>query len=213
MTEPIPIVNYLSRVISIHDKQLSVVAGMHLPPDWWSRRYEYAFALDFSEPMQAIADMGTGWMYRPFRDAVAEIVGKAYGVDADPRLLNQPTPDNVELIVAKMENSGIPDKSCDRVFCISVLEDLQDPGPALKEFTRILKDDGLIVITTDMPYDTSRPCPRYPGLNYDSFVKAMDEAGLQYYGPFLHPHDNPKTDALNHPEWNLCVFRAVLQKR
>lgn len=198
-----------SRIIKASDKQVQSVAGMELPFDWWSRRYEYAFALDFAEPSQVVADMGCGWMYRPFKNAVADIVGKVYAVDSDPRLLDQRREDNMEMIVAKMEATPIPDKACDRVFCISVLEDLQDPAPALKEFARIMKDDGLAVITMDVPYDIEKPTPVYPGLNYDNFLKAVEDAGLEFAGDV----DTSRLDAVFHSGWNLCVFRCVLKKQ
>ncbi len=198
-----------NRIIKAGDKQLSNVAGMDLPHDWWSRRYEYAFALDFAEPSQVVADMGCGWMYRPFKNALAEIVGTVYAVDANSKLLEQSKSDNMEFIVAPMESTPIEEKSCDRVFCISVLEDIQDPNPALKEFSRILKDNGRIVITMDIPYDNEKPCPRYPGMNMATFTKAVANAGLVFDGGVNLRRD----DVVYHREWNLCVFRCVLKKQ
>lgn len=197
-----------NRIIKASDKNISNIAGMDIPADWWSRRYEYSFALDFAEPSQVVADMGCGWMYRPFKNALAEIVGKVYAVDANEKLLEQKRPDNMEFVVSKMEQTPIPDKVCDRVFCISVLEDIQDPAPALKEFTRILKDDGRIVITMDIPYDTDKPCPRYPGMNMATFTKAVFDADLAFDGSVNLKRD----DAVHHEGWNLCVFRCVLKK-
>ena len=198
-----------NRLIKITDSKLTSLAGMDIPHDWWSRPFEYSCALGFAEPSQVVADMGCGWMYRPFKNALAEIVGTVYAVDANSKLLEQQKPDNMEFIVAPMESTPIADKSCDRVFCISVLEDIQDPIPALKEFARILKDDGRIVITMDIPYDTDKPCPRYPGMNMATFIKAMGEADLVFDGSVDLKRDN----AVHHEGWNLCVFRCVLKKQ
>ncbi len=199
----------MSRVIRTTDKRVESMAGMRLPPDWWSRPYEYAFAFDFAEPSHVVADMGCGWMYRPFKNALAEVVGMVYAVDANPELLRQPKPDNMEFVVSKLEHTPIEDAACDRVFCISVLEDIQDPAPALAEFARILKDDGLIVITMDIPYDDNRPCPKYPGMNLMRFVHAVYAAGLEFAGGV----NVLKENVVYHGEWNLCVFRSVLRKQ
>jgi ubiquinone/menaquinone biosynthesis C-methylase UbiE len=200
----------LSRIIRTSDKKISMIGGMHLPPEWWSRKFEYAYCIDFASPAQTVADMGCGWMFRPFKDALADICGFVYAVDADKRLLQQNEKENMIFVVAPMEDTGLPAASCDRVFCVSVLEDLQDPAPALLEFARVLKDDGLIVITMDVPYDVNKSCPRYPGQNIGVFNKAIKAAGLQYAGDtdYIRPHD-----ALKHEEWNLCVFRCVLKKQ
>ena len=37
------------------DPKVSEVAGYALPPDWWSRPYEYAWALGFAKPGQVVA--------------------------------------------------------------------------------------------------------------------------------------------------------------
>src|SRR5690349_14866616 len=66
------------------DNRLDVVAGFRIPEGWWSRRYEYAYCLQFAEPGQIVADMGAGRDYRPFKDALAEICGCVYAVDKDP---------------------------------------------------------------------------------------------------------------------------------
>ena len=197
-----------NRIIKTTDGRITALAGMDLPNDWWSRGYEYHFALDFARPSQVVTDAGCGWMYRPMKNALAEIVGKVYAVDANDKLLEQQRPDNMEFVVSKMEHTPIPDKECDIVFCISVLEDIQDPAPALKEFARILKDDGRIVITMDIPYDTDKPCPRYPGMNMATFTKAVFDADLAFDGSV----NLKRNDAVHHEGWNLCVFRCVLKK-
>src|SRR5512139_1696328 len=122
------------------DKQTLTVAGMPLPDAWWSRKYEYGWALQYAEPAQIVADMGTGWMYRPLRDALADVCGYVYGVDVDARLMHQRRPDNVEFVIASICEpiQQIPANSLDRVFCISVLEDMGDMiGNAVKEFARL----------------------------------------------------------------------------
>jgi hypothetical protein len=104
---------------------------------------------------------------------------------------------------------AIPSGYLDRVFCISVLEDLGDmAAPALKEFGRCLDDEGKIILTFDVPY-LDAPTPIYPGLPMDKFLSAKSEAGLDFDGEF----DSKFSDVVNHQEWNLCVFHCVLTKQ
>ena len=51
--------------------------------------------------------------------------------------------------IGDITNTKLPDKSCDLVLCLDVLEHLefQDQPKALKEIFRILKNDGLLFIS------------------------------------------------------------------
>jgi len=194
------------------DPKVSEVAGYALPHDWWSRPYEYAWALGFAKPGQVVADMGCGWMYRPFKDALAGICEHVYAVDQNSRLLAQSRPDNMTFVIANFSQKieALEAGSLDAIFCISVLEDLGDfAGHALKEFGRLLKDDGLVVITFDAPYDDNNPTPVYPGLPLHKFNNAVRAAGLRHKGMSDYRKDN----AVNHGECNLSCFHCVLEKR
>lgn len=193
------------------DKRTDSIAGFRLDPAWWSRAFEYPWALKFAEPMHVVMDAGTGWMYRPFRDALSEVCGVVYGVDLDKRLLEQTTRDNTKLIVADFsKHVDLPDASLDRIFCISVLEDLNDfINGAMMEFARLLKDDGLIVATFDVHYDTDKPLGRYPGVNFEKLQNAMEAAGLE----FALPVNMDKASAVFHREFNLACFHAVMRKK
>jgi ubiquinone/menaquinone biosynthesis C-methylase UbiE len=91
------------------------------------------------------------------------------------------------------------DKKFDKVFCISVIEHLPSHElilQTLKEFKRVLKDDGLIVLTYD-----------YPDITPDVFSKLIKEAGLQY--DFICDASIPN-DAISRA--HLKCFRALLRK-
>ena len=201
-----------SRIIQRADDHLHELAGVTIPADWWSRPYEYAFAIQHAAPDQVVADMGCGWMPRPFKDALSAVCEKVYAIDADPRLLGQPKRFNMEFIVADFAGriASLPDESLDRVFCVSVLEDLQNPIPALTEFARVLKPDGLIVITCDIPWRPELPTPTYPGINPEKLLGALAMAGLE----FVDGCDlSGREEAVRHETWNLCVLRCLLKKR
>ena len=193
------------------DPRIEELAGYRLPEDWWSRPWEYAWALEYASPGMTVADMGCGWMYRPFKDALDVLGCKVYAVDGDKRLLTQEKRTGIEFVVADITKPipEIPEGSLDRVFCISVLEDLGDMvAPALKQFARVIKPDGKIILTFDVPY-LDAPTPVYPGLPLDKFEQSMKEAGLRYAGKI----DYDKENAVNHQEWNLCVFHCSLIKQ
>jgi SAM-dependent methyltransferase len=193
----------------IGDPQVREFAGTVLPDDWWSRPYEYAWALQYAEFGQIVADMGCGWMGRPFKEALARKHQKVYAVDVDKRLMDLPMADNICFLVADFTNEilGIPPHSLDRIFCISVLEDLGDKlTDALKTFKELLKPDGLIVLTFDLRYDDSLPLGQYPALNLVKLYDAVIANDLM----FREVPDFSKADAIHSDRFNLTAFHCVL---
>jgi 2-polyprenyl-3-methyl-5-hydroxy-6-metoxy-1,4-benzoquinol methylase len=183
-----------------------------LQPEWWSRRYEYPWAIQYAKPNHVVADMGCGWMPRPFKERLAEVCKKVYAIDADARLLEQPNVrDNLIFVVRDFVNESLADlPRFDTIFCISVLEDLgvylQD---ALMNFANLLKPGGQIVITFDVQLNESKPCPRYPGLLLTDMERAARAAGLMWSGSL----DYSKEDCIKHVDFNLTVFHGVLKCR
>ena len=193
------------------DKKVTSVANMDLPAVWWSRGYEYKFALDYAEYGQIVMDAGCGWMYRPLHDALAEICGCVYAVDIDERLLNRKNShDNLKFIVADFTKpiKDIPAGTLDRIFCISVLEDMGDMiGDAIEEFARLLHPNGRMILTFDAQYDMEKPLGQYPGVKLDKFLKALDDNHLLIEGDLLLD----KTDAVYHEQFNLCCLHVVVK--
>jgi ubiquinone/menaquinone biosynthesis C-methylase UbiE len=103
---------------------------------------------------------------------------------------------------------AIPEASLDRIFCISVLEELIDYRKALAEFKRLLKPDGLIILTCDAPFVKDLPTPVYPGVDMDKLEKAMTDEGLHYKGSINRTRYD---DLLHHKEWNLAVWHCVIR--
>lgn len=50
-------------------------------------------------------------------------------------------------ITASAEHIPVPDDSFDSILCSQVLDDVPHPGAALKEFSRVLKKDGTLLLT------------------------------------------------------------------
>ena len=44
--------------------------GFEIDPSWWSRSYEYPWALSFAEKDDVVVDMGCGYVDRPFKHAL-----------------------------------------------------------------------------------------------------------------------------------------------
>jgi len=192
------------------DPHTQYFMGWPLPDGWWSRHYEYPWAIQFAKPHHVVADMGCGYTFRPFKNVLASICKLVYAVDIDDRLFEQECPDTMIRVIGDFtKKTSLETESIDTLFCISVLEDLSEKLPkALAEFKRLLKPDGLMVLTFDTPYDITKPCPHYPGLEIADFISALDEAGLDFHGPINMDGD----DVIFHEEYNLTVYHGVLRK-
>jgi SAM-dependent methyltransferase len=150
-------------------------------------------------------------MGRPFKDALCKKCESVYAVDLDPRINDLNRWENLIYITADFTKriDKIATGSLDRVFCISVLEDLGgNLDKALAEFKRVLKPDGKIVITMDMQYNPTKPLGKYPAGSFNELASACAKVGLQFVGDV----DLDKTDAVFHSDYNLCVFHCVLKK-
>lgn len=205
------------------DPHPQMFGNFEIPAGWWSRPYEYYWALQhaypthppgYGEPLQRFiaADMGCGWHYRPFHDALTTVCEFVYGVDHHREVLELPPMSNGAFVVADFSRPipDIPAASLDRIFCISVLEELISYEAALSEFKRLLKPNGRIILTCDMPYDERKPAHHlYKGVRLDDLERACFAAGLQHEGTI----DRVKyEDLLYNIDFNLCVWHCVLKK-
>ncbi|WP_340387949.1 class I SAM-dependent methyltransferase [Paenibacillus sp. FSL E2-0151] len=144
-----------------------------LHPAWWSRPYEYEWARRFARPDDVVLDAACG-ISHPFKFWLAEHCREVHACDWDERILSeeairldivsdfgeqtaQDLPESTldRLHRAKANLAQLPYESgkFDRVFCISVLEHL-DTGTmlrAFREFARVLKPNGQLIATFDVP--------------------------------------------------------------
>jgi SAM-dependent methyltransferase len=127
------------------DEHIEELEGQTLDPGfWWSRRYEYPFALKFAKKGLKVLDAACG-TYHPLKRALAGIC-ETHCCDVE----------HVEaenFTRCSIDNTPYKDKEFDVVFCISVIEHLDEQTikRALAEFKRILKPKGKIVLTIDYP--------------------------------------------------------------
>lgn len=184
-----------------------------LPEPWWSRPYEYAWATEFVRPTDVVLDVACG-VCHPFKFRLGELARETYACDSDPRVTS-PTAivediaesigaeaaagfdrahlDRVRLEACDMTRMPYADDTFDRVFCISVFEHLGtlDQLRSLLEFRRVLRDDGLLVLTVDHPtVDLERLSGQLPavGLRFAGDVDLAippDAISSSYWGPEL----------------------------
>lgn len=160
-----------SRFFSPADRRLETVAGVRLPPHWWSRPYEYAWAARFSGAALRVLDAGCG-VSHPFKWHLAETCASVDAVDLDGAIqdgmafvaVNRAEwGDQLEAMRVNWDRARLrqgditalnsPAATFDRIFCLSVLEHMEAPDRtlALREFARVLAPGGLLVLTADAP--------------------------------------------------------------
>lgn len=213
-----------------------------LPEHWWSRPFEYAWVSRFVEPEHVALDAACG-ISHPFKFYLSAKCREAHAFDSDPRIasleaviqevrddvspeaarrLDPRTLERLHRRVAGLGEPTYPSDTFDRIFCISVLEELPDftnrlarafpramsrivhllPGglilDSLSEFQRQLKPDGLIVLTFD-----------YPTISLDYLFQAAARAGLVPAGEVSR---SVPDRAIHHEEWELWCYRAVFRR-
>ena len=201
-----------SRFFTTDDEKVDTIV-YPIPQVWWSRIYEYPWAGRFAESGHIVLDAGCGIGHH-FKFALAGVCKQVHACDIDPNIINEPfiietvkngfhydvteLCGNIYYKICDLGNLDYPEKSFDRVFCISVLEHCHASRylSILNEFKRVLKEDGLIVLTFDVP--THNLLGLLPQLLKDS--------GLTFAGSF----DNQKPTNAIYGE-RLNVFRAVLK--
>lgn len=202
---------YTNAFFKVTDPTVDIVSGFTIPNGFWSRKHEYLFAMKYAAAGQIVADMGCGWHYRPLHDWLSMTCEFCYGVDSHPGILDLPQMQKGVFVVADFGNKidAIPAGTLNRIFCISVLEELIDYDSALAEFKRLLHPHGKIIVTMDATYDKSKPAHyKYKGVDMDAFESAMLKNGLVYEGSVCRVIPE---NALHNDEFNLAVWHCVIK--
>jgi 2-polyprenyl-3-methyl-5-hydroxy-6-metoxy-1,4-benzoquinol methylase len=170
-----------------------------IPKSWWSRPHEYAWALEQLNKNDIIIDAGCG-IEHPFKYYASEKCKYVYAVDSDIR---------VNYLLAKMNMKFIHgnltdldklkiDYPIDKVFCISVLEHMQEQEilKCMDLFRDKIKDNGKIVLTID-----------YPTLNPDYILNIAKDKKMKIDGKYDYSLNEKAVTSEG-----LNVFTAVLVK-
>ena len=218
-----------------------------LPETWWSRKYEYEWAKNFVEQNDVVLDAASG-VFHPLKFYLANTCKEVYACDLDEsievenlaqidkKILDENSINYEQLgkITEILSTKKIHNKRCsitklpyednkfDKIFCISVLEHLDDRfnkkynrfkplipfmkfiNPkdlfeAMKEFKRVLKEDGTIILTFD-----------YPNISLEYFKKILELLDLEFVSDYNF--ELPQ-NAIYSEVYERYCFRAVIKKK
>jgi len=143
----------MNRYIRHTDPRSGEIDGLSLynGEAWHFRPWEYTWALEQLDG-GVVLDAGSG-VTHPLQFLLALRCERVIAVDTDPRLADRPPFAGLDRVVASLCEMPIEDGSVDQVFCISVLEHLSesDRAAALREFRRVVRPGGSVVLTMDCP--------------------------------------------------------------
>ena len=114
---------------------------------FWSRIWEYPFAILNSELKPSLKVLDAGCIGSPLLSFLHNFGCEVYGID----ILAHPSNDSIKIYKEDIKHTHFPDEFFDRIFCVSVLEHIRDdPMKSISELMRILKSSGLLIITLDV---------------------------------------------------------------
>lgn len=103
--------------------------------------------------------------YSFYASSIVREKGLVYALDVNPEFIEhvenkarRKEIENIKPIVANAQKTGLPPRSVDIVFLHLVLHDIEDKPATIKEFKRVLKNHGKLVIDEEnvMPLDLIR---------------------------------------------------------
>ncbi len=140
--------------------------------NWGSRPYEYEWVASLvSIKGKDVIDLGVGLpsQYNWFAHVVNNLHPNFYaGIDCDGRVKKELiTENNYEIKYMNMADLGYKSNAFDIAYCISTFEHIPYETfiEAIKEAHRVLKDNGLLVITLDEEWDKDQPTNYSNGWN------------------------------------------------
>ncbi len=143
------------------------------PLHQFNRQWEYPFAYDRiaactchpKEQGLSILDAGSGVTFFPYYLASRLQGSRVVCCDCDASLhrafsdINEHSPRPVEFSVQDIHRLSFAEDHFDAIYCISVLEHTKYFEPIIKEFKRVLKGGGLMVVTFDISLDGRSDIP------------------------------------------------------
>jgi len=207
----------------VHTDEKTDTTLLKLPYDWWSRFYEYEWASQFVNKDDVILDAACG-VCHPFKFYLTDRCQAVYACDLDPRILDPEAIiqdvkaffgadvaaqfdksyiNKVDFSIANLSALPYENNKFDKIFCISVLEHMDQTSlfGAFQEFNRVLKEDGLLVLTFD-----------FPDIQFDILREAIRQSDLTFYGDVSYELPEDALYSRFHPPTLYC-FRSVLKKK
>lgn len=145
----------------------------------WSRQYEYAYVFSQLSKLKLnnfkILDAGSGWSFFPFFIGEEFPNAEVHCLDANKkvkRLFDKTSiPGNLFFKLGNLKKIPYPDNFFDVISCISVLEHTEDYETIIKEFCRVLKPKGKLLLTFDISLDGESNLPKDEALAFSNVLK------------------------------------------
>ena len=140
--------------------------------NWGSRPYEYKWVSEaVSVRDKKVLDLGIGLPseYNWYKYVVDTLKPSYYvGIDIDGRMVKEVEKQvNYEVLHMDMSDLKFDDKIFDVAYCISTYEHMEFETfmKAMQETHRVLKDNGILVLTLDEEWDVNQPFTHDNGWN------------------------------------------------
>lgn len=148
---------YLGRrvVIWLYDlyaKRYDGIKQFHSEYEYWLLANPILTLIDDPAPLVLDVATGTGRLPMALCDHEA-FTGRVIGVDLSRKMLDIAAEklkidhDRVDLLHCSAEVLPFPDNTFDVVTCLEALEFMTDPAEVLREIVRVLRPDGLLLIS------------------------------------------------------------------
>lgn len=137
---------------TIWDKFTDKYSSLPLHPQYFLKKYNYAaikFALNYAKGI--LLDIGCGRM--PYKRALLPYIKKYIGLDSPETSKMYHGKDRPD-IFADATKIPLPKASCDTILLLQVLEHLPEPQRAIEEIVRVLKPNGVLILSTIQSYPT-----------------------------------------------------------
>jgi len=185
----------MNKFFTTDDIRITHVGDFKIPRVWWSRPYEYAFAMQYVNEGETVLDVGCG-LEHPFKHHLGSVCKKVVAIDTN-KLVTGIKDDNVEFVCDDILTYKT-DLKFDKIFIISTLEQSKDYMiEKFENMAKILAEGGKIIITTD-----------YPSLDYKKLIEYAGKAKLKPVSDF---DEEIPTNALYHSTYKLNVYNMVLE--
>ncbi|MFR8870439.1 class I SAM-dependent methyltransferase [Paraclostridium sordellii] len=210
---------YTSRFIMLND-EVTNICFMKIPYNWVSRKYEYKWAMNFIGSDDICLDSACG-LPHPFKFFLASVATEVYAFDISPNIVDksyilhsitkffdkddidkaEKYIDKINFSVANLISLPYPNNFFTKIFCIGAISNLSNINLniCIKEFYRVLKNNGYLILTTDVP-----------PTNIIKLINSISNNGFSFVGNLdLTKNENIFTTSL--PSCNNC-FRLLAKK-
>lgn len=122
----------------------------------WLRQWEYPWVLKYGQfkKTDIVADAGGGYNYFPC--VLSKYVKEVVVIDHNPKSLNHCISFTPRFICQDLTTLNI-NETFDKVISISVIEHIENWRNAIRNLTKILKANGLLIMTIGIDLDNKRP--------------------------------------------------------